>query len=210
MQPRPSAIDSQITTETQALPAAPLIVVAADTCSACGTPLAADQRYCVECGQRCGAPRLPALDGPGVGPGAQRPSLAAQPAGAAIGGRLSPAATLAAVVGTLLLAVAIGVFIGRSGNDSSSSRAATQVVSVIAPPAAAGTGVAAATATTPAATAAATGAASSAAAKKAAATKTAAAPVKKVPTPAIVKVGSKGTGPGYQNGKFTGNFFGGG
>jgi hypothetical protein len=32
----------------------------------------------------------------------------------------------------------------------------------------------------------------------------------KLPAKAVVKVGSPGTGPGYQHGKFTGNFFGGG
>jgi hypothetical protein len=194
-----SAIDSEITTEMAAMPTAPVIAVAADSCSACGTAMATDQRYCIECGQRRGAPRLPTLDAAArlAGP---------TPRGAApTTGRLSPAATLAAVIGTLLLAVAIGVFIGRSGNDES-SRTATQVVSVIAPPSAAGTAVAAAAAPT---TTAATGATTTGAAKKAAATKKAAAPPKK-PTPAVVRVGSKGTGPGYQNGKFTGNFFGGG
>ena len=30
----------------------------------------------------------------------------------------------------------------------------------------------------------------------------------KTPPKAVVKVGSPGKGPGYQNGKFTGNFFG--
>ncbi len=181
--------------------AAPLIAVAADSCSACGHALAADQRYCVECGQRRGAPRLPTLEAPAI-----NPPPGTSPAAAGYGGRLSPAATVAAVIGTLLLAMAIGIFIGRSGS-SGSSKTATQVVSVIAPPSAAGTGAAAA-AVTPASTAA-TGTAATAAPKKAVATKKAATVAKK-PTPPVVKVGSKGTGPGYQNGKFTGNFFGGG
>jgi hypothetical protein len=30
-----------------------------DSCSACGAPLAADQRYCLECGERRTAARVP-------------------------------------------------------------------------------------------------------------------------------------------------------
>jgi hypothetical protein len=65
-------------------------------CRTCGSPLAADQRYCLECGERHGAPRLdwktmvvgsaadaPVVDGElgehddGVGPGLPSPRIAA-------------------------------------------------------------------------------------------------------------------------------------
>ncbi|HWI71818.1 MAG TPA: hypothetical protein VNT55_07685, partial [Baekduia sp.] len=61
-------------------------------CRTCGSPLAADQRYCLECGERNGPPRLdwkaltagPAAAAPpvaehddGVGPGLPSPRVAA-------------------------------------------------------------------------------------------------------------------------------------
>ena len=78
--------------------------------------MAADQRYCLECGQRRGEPRLPFMDS-GVlvdvvvkGPRKAHPRPARQRRP-----RLSANATLIAGIGTLLLALAIGVLIGRSG-----------------------------------------------------------------------------------------------
>jgi hypothetical protein len=40
---------------------APVLGPAGEPCSACGEPLAADQRYCLSCGERRGAPRLDPL-----------------------------------------------------------------------------------------------------------------------------------------------------
>jgi len=88
--------------------------------------IAADQRYCLHCGQRCGEPRLPfmnavtfmdamrtppeAVAGPAPSPQPRR--------------RLSPNAALIAGVGTLLLAMGVGVLIGRSGTQPVATNAA--------------------------------------------------------------------------------------
>jgi len=117
-----------------------------ETCPACGSAMAADQRYCVECGQRRGPARVPFLDG------IDQPSRDAQAARSSSRrrGRRPLDATLIAGVGTLLLALGIGVLIGRSSNSTTA----------------------------------------------------------KSPRVQVVTVGSPGHGPGYQNGHFTGNFFG--
>jgi len=96
--------------------------------------VAADQRYCLHCGQRCGEPRLPfmnavtfmdsmrapveAVSGPAAKPQPRRR-------------RISPNAALIAGVGTLLLAMGVGVLIGHSGNQSvATNAAAPQVITV--------------------------------------------------------------------------------
>lgn len=102
---------------------------AADRCNVCGSEMAPDQAYCVECGTRRGRPRF-TLDG------ARR----AAAAGAAVGspapvGRGSAAptsphrgwwassasATLLTGVAVLLLAMGVGFEIGHSGRTSSAS-----------------------------------------------------------------------------------------
>jgi hypothetical protein len=164
-------------------------------CSACGATMASDQRYCVECGQRRGAPRVPLRDG--VAPRSKEsPSARRSP-------RRVPVpinSTVIAGIGTLLLAMGVGVLIGRSGNTNAKTPA-PQVVTVAGSGTTAPTATASAAPPAPTAEAAkATKAAAAAGAKSAA--KTHAAP------PKAVKVGSTGTGPGYQHGHFTGNFFG--
>ena len=99
-----------------------------EQCGSCGAQLARDQRYCVECGDRRGKPRLPFMDG--------RPRQAPAPAAAApppsrrrrAGG--SAGATLVAGVGTLVLALGVGVLIGRSG-DNGGGHAAAPAVQVV-------------------------------------------------------------------------------
>ena len=81
-------------------------------CAECGAPMASDQRYCVECGERRGEPRFPAV----IDDADTAPSPAAVTAGRR--SRLSPNSTLIAFVGTLLLAMGVGVLIGRSGSSS--------------------------------------------------------------------------------------------
>ena len=177
-----------------------------ERCAACGAPMAADQRYCVECGQRRGPGRVPFVEGipqpKGEDPGRRRSSLRRP---------RSLDATLIAGVGTLLLALGIGVLIGRSSNGTSSKSARVQVVSV------AGGGSGASTGTTgTGASASTSGAVSSTPTTKAAtshanAKVSAALAAKKAaagPPPKVVTIGSPGHGPGYQNGHFTGNFFG--
>jgi hypothetical protein len=170
-----------------------------EQCSACGAAMAPDQRYCVECGQRRGPARVRSLDGlaqrAGQEPAARRPPRRA---------RTSVNSTLIAGVGTLLLALGVGVLIGRSGNNTSAKAPPAQVVTIAG---GGGTANTAPTGTTPqqpsagAAKAAGSGAASAAASAKSA-SKGSAAPLK------AVKVGAPGKGPGYQHGHFTGNFFG--
>jgi hypothetical protein len=115
-------------------------------------------------------------------------------------------ATLIAGIGTLLLAMGIGILIGRSGQGSSTKAPPLQFVT--APAAGSATSGSAAspeaplpgTATSTGATAGKSGSSSS--------TPKPAPKKSRPPAPKAVKVGSKGSGPGYQKGKFTGNFFG--
>jgi hypothetical protein len=170
-------------------------------CGACGAAMAADQRYCVECGERRGAPRVSLLEGP-----AQRPHESAPQSAPALQRRIAPVnSTLIAIIGTLLLALGIGVLIGRSGNTSVKSPPA-QVVTISGGPA---TGAAATTPTTTGtATTPASGSSSAAAKTKSKTAAKSTSTKSTTPAPKAVKVGTPGHGRGYQNGHFTGNFFG--
>ncbi|UTI63015.1 hypothetical protein NBH00_16815 [Paraconexibacter antarcticus] len=185
----------------------PLVPTAGDSCPNCAAKLAVDQRYCLRCGERRGRPRF------------TPPPAAATvvPSTETIRTERGPATTstaLIAGVATLVLAMGVGVLIGHSaGGDGSTQAAAPQVVTIAG--GAAAPAATDATATTPGASdAAAT--ASTPSAKKSTAKAAAAAKVpktkpaaKKKPVPGkVVKVGQKGSGPGYTGGKFTGNFFG--
>lgn len=173
-----------------------MIVSIREQCSACGAAMASDQRYCVECGQRRGAPRVPLVDGT-----AQRAKET--PAARRSPRRAPPPinSTLIAGIGTLLLAMGVGVLIGRSGNTSAKTPP-PQVVTVASSSPTAPTATASTAPPAPAAGAAKATKAAAAAAGAKSVSKTHAAP------PKAVKVGSKGKGPGYQHGHFTGNFFG--
>jgi hypothetical protein len=121
---------------------APTLGAQGEPCAGCGAPLAADQRYCLECGARRPQARI-----------AFRETLA-RPSGPPRAPVMSsyeertPPSGIAFLVGLvcLLLALGVGVLIGRSGNESPTAAATTpppQVISV---------GGAAPVATTPAAT----------------------------------------------------------
>jgi hypothetical protein len=169
-------------------------------CAACGAAMAADQRYCVECGERRGAPRVSLLEGP-----AQRPRESPPQSPPSPQRRIAPVnSTLIAIIGTLLLALGIGVLIGRSGNTSVKSPPA-QVVTISGGPAAstAATTPATGTATTPA-----SGSSSTTAKTKSKSAAKSTSTRSTTPLPKAVKVGTAGHGRGYQNGHFTGNFFG--
>src|SRR5277367_1856689 len=98
-------------------------------CAACGAAMAADQRYCVECGERRGAPRVSLLEGPAHRPRESTPHSAPSPRR-----RIAPVnSTLISIIGMLLLAVGIGVLIGRSGNTTLKSPPA-QVVTISGAP----------------------------------------------------------------------------
>jgi hypothetical protein len=178
-----------------------------DRCIECGVPLADDQRYCLECGERNGEPRVPLIARSERAPAAATPS--AHPRRL----RMTPNTGLIAGVGTLLLAMGVGVLIGRAG-DAGTKVTAPQVITV---PAASAASTASTAAAAPGA-AATSSAAKKRKAKKPRGARTAAgnATVKgttgkvKIPKP-VVKVGeTKGSGPGYdkKTGKFTGDFFG--
>jgi hypothetical protein len=93
--------------------------------------MAVDQRYCLECGQRRGDPRLPFMDAVVLMDAVQRPSQAAPPPPRKKRKGISPNAALIAGVGTLLLALGIGVLIGRSGHQEvAQTAAAPQVIKV--------------------------------------------------------------------------------
>ncbi|HZE06275.1 MAG TPA: hypothetical protein VE127_13680, partial [Solirubrobacteraceae bacterium] len=81
-------------------------------CANCGVPLASDQRYCVQCGERRGKSRFAVT-------GADRTTSPPAPAPVAVVApdpprRRAPyGATLIAGVATLLLALGVGVEIGQ-------------------------------------------------------------------------------------------------
>jgi len=88
-------------------------------CDGCGAPLASDQRYCLECGE----PRVPMssflLAGATQSPNGQGGAPGAPPAPpqAQQGASRNNALSLLAFVGVLLLAMGVGVLIGRAGNS---------------------------------------------------------------------------------------------
>jgi hypothetical protein len=123
-----------------------LVSAVGDRCVNCGAPLAADQRYCIHCGERRGTSRFSAPDTtrqtlqtmtPVAEPSGRRPR------------RPSYGTTLVAGIATLLLAVGVGVEIGRiSNNNSAAKPAQAQVITVNGGSGSAGS----AAATTPAGT----------------------------------------------------------
>jgi hypothetical protein len=183
-----------------------LVAAIGDQCAACAAPLAGDQRYCLNCGERRGAPRLPFMDG------RTRPATAPEPPHKARRGpRASAGATLVAGIATLLLAMGVGVLIGKSGHDKAAKATpAVQVVTVPGGGAAASAATTGTTATTQATatTGAKTKKASHGKSKHAnAAANKDNGGAKKAPPPTVT-VGSPGHGKGYKNGRFTGDFFG--
>jgi hypothetical protein len=190
--------------------------VVGDRCVNCQAPLAADQRYCVNCGERRGTPRF------------SYESMAGQAAPAAADAgipprqrwRFSSGTSLVAGVATLLIAMGVGVLIGH---DSNSVPARTPPPQVITLNGGGATGAATGTGTTSNATTAGTHKASKGGktkvvhvtAKSAAAASNAAAKVLgsggNLSKNVSQQVGGSCTGgSGCQNGKFTGNFFSGG
>jgi hypothetical protein len=135
-----------LSTESIASPSQPHVGAAAQ-CASCAAPLASGQRYCLECGERqapissvlLGEP--PLRDAPQAAASAAPTSPPGAPPSDRAGQRNSTL-TVIAGVGVLLLAMGVGVLIGRSGT-SKQSTAPPQVISVAATPSA-GTGAASA------------------------------------------------------------------
>lgn len=205
-----SELPSQATPDLSAVPAAP----SEDRCTACGAPLAHDQRYCVECGERRGGSTLPKSQ-----PAVEVRSRRTRPRAAARAPRFSAGATLVSGVAVLLLAIGLGVLIGRIGNHTTTTRAASPATVIMQ---GGGTGTAASTPTATTTTKHIT--------KKAKGKLNAAAKTTPLPPPAVQKKaaqaaakvlgnsnnlpppnvsvgGSCKHGAGCQGGKFTGNFF---
>lgn len=169
-------------------------------CASCGATLTPDQRYCVECGQRRGPTRPPFMEGAGQQPGAPAPAPAKK------GPRFSPNTALIAGIGTLMLAMATGVLIGRTSAPSSKS---SPVQYVPAPTTGTGTTGTTTPSTEGSSTSASKESGKGSASKSSGSNAAAKVLGGKAPAKAVVTVGSPGKGPGYQKGKFTGKFFGG-
>lgn len=174
--------------------------------------MASDQRYCISCGER--------RTGGGLRDALPRTHAvaAAAPAGPRRLAAWSPNASLIAGVATLLIAMGVGVLIGRSGHTTTATPAAAPVKVVTVGGAAGAATPAVASTDSSASSAKSHSARKKKPAKSKAATsgasdlqKTAAKSGVKLPPP-VVKVGGKCEkgAKGCQGGKFTGNFFGGG
>lgn len=93
-----------------------------DRCSHCGSEMAPDQRYCVECGARRGRARfkLPATTSAVVAPLVSGPrEVVAAPAPVRT---ISSSAALLGTIALLLLAMGVGVLIGNSGHSTPASK----------------------------------------------------------------------------------------
>jgi hypothetical protein len=104
-----------------------------EPCATCGAPLAVDQRYCLECGARRAYLSSMLAAGPH---GSDTPVPAAEPGVTPTPPmRTGGATAVIAGVGVLLLAMGVGVLIGRSSGSSSGKETAAvaPVISVAAP-----------------------------------------------------------------------------
>jgi hypothetical protein len=185
-------------------PTSELVAAAvSDRCVTCGAPLASDQRYCIECGGRRGKPRFPLTNTASASSAPRAPRRRLPRPRTTAGG------TLVAGIGTLLLAMGVGVEIGHNTGSSVTTPAQRQAppeVITVNAGGAAPTSTTASRVKTPKVKAKIT---KKVAAKgSAAAAKTLGASAKNL-APPTVKPGGKCThGAGCQNGTFTGNFFG--
>jgi hypothetical protein len=115
---------------------APTLGQPGELCAGCGVPLAADQRYCLNCGYRRAESRVPyrevlpgaaSRSGGGDGPpGATGP--APSPAGPAPGAWTPTVALIG--VGVVAVVLGVGVLIGRSVSGSTKRASAPQVITV--------------------------------------------------------------------------------
>lgn len=99
-------------------------------CPQCDAPLHSDQRYCLNCGRRRGAMRLPFADI--VTPRATASTAHAAPPVQVGPGERSPLVALGALI-ALLLALGIGVLLGRGAGDGRSQAASAPIITVGVP-----------------------------------------------------------------------------
>lgn len=193
----------------------PTLVTAAvgDRCANCQVALATDQLYCLNCGERRGKARFSvatlATPAATAAPPAAPPPRRARP-------RVSSSATLVTGIGTLLLAMGVGVLIGEQGKSGNTTQRPPNIIV---------NGGGAPAAATPAATTASTPTQSSThtkgaakvtkvvvtkkvAAKAAAAAKNVLGGGNVAPPTQQLGGGCSNSTAGCQNGQFTGNFFG--
>jgi hypothetical protein len=139
------------TVSTESIASTPQITAAGTSCASCGAPLADDQRYCLQCGERTAPPSSVLLAGPPSQAAATPSSASLVPPGfpppgvpgAQDGGeRRGNAMTIIAGVGVLLLAMGVGVLIGRS-SASKSNAPISPVINLATAPATTGSPAAA-------------------------------------------------------------------
>lgn len=123
---------------TESIASPPQSAAAAASCASCGAALAEDQRYCLHCGERIAPPSSVLTGGvpsspqaPLVPPGYPQPGKSGAPGD---GERRGNAVTIIAGVGVLLLAMGVGVLIGRSSGTKSNAPV-TPVINVATAPA---------------------------------------------------------------------------
>ena len=124
------------------LPAAPRLGPQGRPCSSCGAPLAADQRYCLSCGARDGAPRLdPVALARGAGARAARTGRRASVRVARRRASLAfPAPSPSVIAAAALALFGFGVFAGTLGGPGAADTLAAAARPIIvvrgpAPPA---------------------------------------------------------------------------
>jgi len=179
-----------------------------DRCATCSSPLASDQRYCVECGERRGKARFSAADtnaGPASSEGRSRSRRRRPGTNASV--------TLILGIGVLLLAMGVGVEIGNTtapGSTTTAQRAAApEIITVGAGATAAPTSTTAGTGKSAKVTKTKTKISKKTAAKAAAAAnKVLGSSSNNLAAPTVKQGGACAKGAGCQGGKFTGTFFG--
>jgi hypothetical protein len=135
---RPPAVHEKVATlSTESIASSsPPAAETAERCTSCGALLATDQRYCLQCGER----HVPVSDflRAGSSPAAQHSTPAGSsppafpPAGSIAGAAQHPRNNMLSViagVGVLLLAMGVGVLIGRAG-QSKQAAAPAEVITV--------------------------------------------------------------------------------
>jgi hypothetical protein len=137
------------TLSTESIASSSRSLGAAESCAACGAALAPDQRYCLECGERRTPMSSVLLGGVPARVDSQPTPPPAPPPAPGGPARQVPSprgntVTVIAGVGVLLLAMGVGVLIGRSGG-SKAPASAPQVITVANAPGASSAGAAAAT-----------------------------------------------------------------